>query len=163
MSNSLIKRIEAYASNEAGANVSALVLVTESIEQLMKSGNSNPVVALMGTNLKTRFKAVIEATVNVTVSVDPNDGKIKVKRPKAIHAKAFDTENTVLECLQQLVLEGTSIQSIKIDELLPVKVTVEKSADELLNALLKKLYKRENSADNDLIEYLEGYTPKEII
>ena len=163
MSNSLIKRIEAYASNEAGANVSALVLVTESIEQLMKSGNSNPVVALMATNLKTRFKAVIEAAVNVTVSVDPIEGKIKVKRPKAIHAKAFDEYSTVLECLQQLVLEGTSIQSIKIDELLPVKVTVEKSAEELLAALLKKLDKRDNDADYMVIEFLETFTPREVL
>ena len=164
MSNSLIKRIENYASNEASSNVTALVLVTESIEQLLKSGNSNPVVALMATNLKTRFKAVIEAAVNVTVSTDPIEGKVKVKRPKTLVAKlSIDAETTVLEWLQQYTNEGVSIQSVLIDELLPQKVTVEKSAEELLAALLKKLDKRENDSDSHVIEFLETFTPREVL
>ena len=163
MSNSLIKRIENYATNEGSSNVTALVLTVESIEHILKSGNSNPIVALMATNLKTRFKAIIEAAVNVTVSVDPNDGKVKVKRPKTLVAKIFDEDVSVLHLLQELVLEGTSIQSIKVDEFLPQKVTTEKTAEELLAALIKKLDKRENPADSHVIEFLEGYTPQEIM
>lgn len=149
--NTLMSEIKTYAANEGSANVQALDLLHRSLLQ-MQSNNPNFLVALMETNLKTRFKALAECTLNITLKQDAETGAWKVKRPKVIKAKPSPNLEFIdaIDQIAEYVRAGDSIMSKVVDAMLPAKAVKDWNYFEAIEKAGKKLEKIEDATDLQL-------------